>query len=834
MRRNNYLLIIILFLLCISVDAQDLTFDRLSEDLGVIDIKDVKDDIIYCDFNFTNTSDIPLRIWQVLSTCGCSTSLWSKTSYEPGDTGAVRLSYRPSLRKERRVTMHADVYMSLVDPESERTVYNLKMEFEIEGEREALTPFYKIEKSAEEVVPIQNADVYDTILERVADVYISRYSLKNEMRVIGLVNSMREGGYWQHIDYDCFFRTNWQPIEHLENIHALATAYVSPTSSYYGSPSLYSVIEEGMKYWDSSNPTSHNWWYNDIGGSQVLVEILVLLSRSQRDLPDILPKELYDSLSDKLAKSDSKKWTGANKLDIARHHLYRGCLLKNDSIVRSSANEVFFPVRITEQEGIQEDMSYQQHGAQLYMGGYGIVFVFGISEIAYMLSGTAYALPEDQQALFSRFVKDGFLKVFRGPYIDWSVTGRGISRRGIVDNRGKIEGRSIVSVIEWMGEVDPQNSEYYQQAKERFLNDSSVSLGIENENIMFYRSDYMVHNAPSYQATVRSVSNRCIKAENGNGENLLSSFMSDGAFNIRQSGDEYLDIFPVWEWDKIPGVTSAKTLPAIAAPWRVPGTSKLTGGVSDGSVGAFAYKHDDHGHQAIKGWFFWEDMVVALGAGITADKFDLHTTLDQSYLLSDVTFKQKKITTVDNTSVLLNNPEYIIHNQMAYVPLQDGNLLLRAGMQSGNWIDINYNQANRQVRKEVFNLIWEHPKGDTDASYSYLQIPAYKSIKQIKALRKSVEVVNTPILQAVYRESNNKAMAVFYGSSTYNVNNWQISVDRPSLLLIEGINSGNQLKITAVNLEGDSKPIQVNLQRGENKFEIKIETDKMRPSAVVL
>lgn len=31
--------------------------------------------------------------------------------------------------------------------------------------------------------------------------------------------------------------------------------------------------------------------------------------------------------------------------------------------------------------------------------------------------------------------------------------------------------------------------------------------------------------------------------------------MSDGATNIRVNGNEYADIFPVWEWDRIPGTT---------------------------------------------------------------------------------------------------------------------------------------------------------------------------------------------------------------------------------------------------------------------------------------
>lgn len=75
-------------------------------------------------------------------------------------------------------------------------------------------------------------------------------------------------------------------------------------------------------------------------------------------------------------------------MDIAIHHLVRGCLLKNDSIVRVNADEIFYPVQIVANEGIQEDLSYHQHGPQLYIGGYGTVFVDNIVRMGNILNGT--------------------------------------------------------------------------------------------------------------------------------------------------------------------------------------------------------------------------------------------------------------------------------------------------------------------------------------------------------------------------------------------------------------------------------------------------------------
>lgn len=129
-------------------------------------------------------------------------------------------------------------------------------------------------------------------------------------------------------------------------------------------------------------------------------------------------------------RSDPRKWTSANKMDIAIHHLVRGCLLKNDSIVRVNADEIFYPVQIVANEGIQEDLSYHQHGPQLYIGGYGTVFVDNIVRMGNILNGTKYAMNPEKLTLFSNFIRNTYFNVFRSRYLDFSVTGRGVSRKG--------------------------------------------------------------------------------------------------------------------------------------------------------------------------------------------------------------------------------------------------------------------------------------------------------------------------------------------------------------------------------------------------------------------
>ncbi|WP_081338039.1 polysaccharide lyase family 8 super-sandwich domain-containing protein [Vibrio mimicus] len=48
---------------------------------------------------------------------------------------------------------------------------------------------------------------------------------------------------------------------------------------------------------------------------------------------------------------------------------------------------------------------------------------------------------------------------------------------------------------------------------------------------------------------------RTLPIEQGNGENLLGVLISIGAHSIRIFGGEYNNIFPLWGWLKVPGVT---------------------------------------------------------------------------------------------------------------------------------------------------------------------------------------------------------------------------------------------------------------------------------------
>ena len=56
-------------------------------------------------------------------------------------------------------------------------------------------------------------------------------------------------------------------------------------------------------------------------------------------------------------------------------------------------------------------------------------------------------------------------------------------------------------------------------------------------------------------ASLKMASDRVMGVETMNGDNMKGYYMADGALYIYKDATEYYDIFPLWDWRKLPGVT---------------------------------------------------------------------------------------------------------------------------------------------------------------------------------------------------------------------------------------------------------------------------------------
>ena len=66
------------------------SFDRTVHDFGKID---TRDGAVSCTFEVTNISDSTMNIFAVTTTCGCTSSKWTRTDIAPGGTGTIEVTY---------------------------------------------------------------------------------------------------------------------------------------------------------------------------------------------------------------------------------------------------------------------------------------------------------------------------------------------------------------------------------------------------------------------------------------------------------------------------------------------------------------------------------------------------------------------------------------------------------------------------------------------------------------------------------------------------------------------------------------------------------------------
>lgn len=649
-------------------------------------------------------------------------------------------------------------------------------------------------------------------------------SIDNELSKFDNLN-----GAFTDVDYSSIQRTHWPPLIHINRLYDFAFAYTNPNNKYYKDETLFEKIQKGLEYWHERNPWCHNWWYNQIAEPQKLGLLLIQMRTGEKQLPKDLENKILERI--RHDGGNPAKWTGANRTDIALHWIYRACLLKDAETLESAMENIYSPIAYTTKEGFQYDNSYFQHGRQLYIGGYGDEILKGITQIAMYAHGTRFAIPDEKLQIISKFMRETYYPAIRGKYMLFDVMGRSISRPGTQD-------KSKASLFaRRMTVLDKKHEQEFNDIIDRIEGKKPSSHAIKTFHTHYFRADYTLHVRPEYTFDVRMVSKRTMRCEYGNGENLKTYFMSDGCTNIVRRGNEYDEIFPVWNWTRIPGVTAPQleNIPLAEKDWQTPGTSEFAGGVSDSIYGVSVYSYYDNYKNiqtgAQKSWFFFDDEVVCLGAGIrsTSDK-EVYTTVNQSLLNGNPMVSYKgKIKKLSKGETLIDNPEWIMHDKIAYIFPSGGKIISSALTQSGSWYDINHSINNKEsIHKEVFTLCINHEKEPYNGSYAYIVVPNMQNAQNVKRYisKDNIDIIaNNPDIQCVMHKTLGIYGIVFYAPNELRTQDFTIKVNRPCALILKNIRSQYPpvLHVAAPDQKTENVKIDISLSAKKTNSSYSIE-----------
>jgi len=635
-----------------------------------------------------------------------------------------------------------------------------------------------------------------------------------------LAKSLGPDGRWPDIDYADLSRSEWKPSSHLVRVLRMAAAYRHVADSGGPDDELKKTIAAALQWWLDHDLHNPNWWHNEIGVPKLLGQTALFLG-------DALDERQRAGIVNTMKRSNWSRWTGQNLVWGCQIQVMRGLVTHDDQTVRDGYGRLYEEVRIGPPlgEGVMPDFSFHQHGAQLYSGGYGLNFADDVGAFIYFSWGTAYQIPAATMAVYTQYMLDGLAWMTRGRFIDYSCAGREITRKG----KAAVPARSrdgaltniaasfrLDDVAERLASLEvPRRNEFAGFAARLAEKPGAAPL---SGNRHFWCSDYMTHQRPEFFASVRMFSSRLLNTEIINDEGKQSHHLADGCTLIYRRGDEYRDIFPVWDWSKIPGTTAEQIdLLAQKSNPRYKTDADFVGGVSDGTYGLAAQELHRESLRARKAWMMFEDGFAALGAGIDCDSSrPVVTSLNQCLQRGEVS----------------GSPEAgaVWHDGLAYVFPGKQNLRLTHGEQTGKWSDIGVG-PDRPVSENVFRLWIEHGARPQNATYAYFVFAGGEPAAAARLSKDSGLAIlsNSPELQAVRHHALKLTYAVFWNAGRLESGKLTLAVDQPCVLMLREIDGKRQMSVANPRNEA----LRVNVTIGSSRVTIDLPGGAMAGSSVV-
>ncbi|HMD01043.1 MAG TPA: polysaccharide lyase family 8 super-sandwich domain-containing protein, partial [Ferruginibacter sp.] len=387
-----------------------------------------------------------------------------------------------------------------------------------------------------------------------------------------LIKSVQPDGSWPGINYKDVSRTGFQHSRHLENMLSLARAFRKPGTEFYLNAEVKKTVSMALDFWIDHDFICENWWWNEMGTPNLMINILLLMDN---DLTDKQRKE-GARIANRANLQASGARPGGDLIQIDGMLGKQALFLRNEDTLVRVINVMISEIKIADGRGLQPDMSFHHRvdnviSTLTYGTGYASAFAYWAVKIA----GTKFKFPEEAIKLLIDYYLDGICQSMAfGMYPDPGAMNRDISRKGAMAPSGPGLAENLHKASSYRG--DEMDAIIQSRGKVK-------RLAISKDRF-YWHSEYYTQQRPGYFASVRMFSSRQNNMEQPhNEEGILNHHYSDGASFITRTGKEYYDIFPVWDWVKIPGTTITQK-PSIPH-WNQlakKGLRDFVGGVTDG------------------------------------------------------------------------------------------------------------------------------------------------------------------------------------------------------------------------------------------------------------
>lgn len=647
-------------------------------------------------------------------------------------------------------------------------------------------------------------DDFEIIKERVVSEVMK--GNPDDSRVEDILSRMNEDGSFNDINYEDLSRTAGFPHRrHTSDLVYLARAYKTKSSAHHKSAKVKEAIIKGLQYWTGHDFVGDNWHDNQISTPTNLSNLMLVIG-------DELPQELVEKAQPIIGRAHMNASGARPSGDriviagiVAKNLLFTNQREEFDNIIRLIEGEVKFS---TGERGMQHDYSFHHRVDRVNNTtsyGYG-KYANAFGEWSYYVSGTKYQFSVEKINHLVDYYLDGIYKqLVYGIYEDVSVKNRSIT------SKSNFEPRGVTEIERLLHSTDYRRAELEEIMRLR----KGESKPSQSFSKFFWQTEHFVFQRPDFYTTVRmySVRNRNME-EPYNGPGKPTHHRADGTNYLMLKGDEYHNIWPVYDWQKISGTTILQK-----PQWhpiemiQLDGLTEFVGAVTDDLYGAVAFDfisaHDKV--EARKSWFFFDKEYVCLGTGIRSKSpLPVATTVNQALMRSDVTVMQDGTAqTLPKGSHELNKVKWVYHDRVGYILPEPAKVNLSNQPEQGRWSDITdqKNISDELVTEDVFMLWFDHGKSPANASYSYIVVPAVteEELKNTAADNRGIEILAQN--QEIHAVKNNKlgiCQIAFYAAGEVEIQkNVKVKMDSPGMAMIRM--QGD--KITSLTLSDPSRKL---------------------------
>jgi len=562
-------------------------------------------------------------------------------------------------------------------------------------------------------------------------------------------STLNSSCYWPDINYFDHSIVVWLTSFHMRRITTMLQAITVNGSTILNDPTIMKNVHCALNVWLVNDWTNPNWWFNQIYIPLEATSQLLMLG----DNATSFEIEKIKAISYRSCWwLPSTYYVGTNLVWMIQVQLYRSLATRNTTGIEQGFSRMWQDVIIsnTTAEGVQPDWSYHFHSRLLLSASYGQDWANNILLFTQCSYHTEYQIDDQTLSLFVNFLIKGDAWMIVTDYWDWNTIGRFISEPG-----NGFQPKLATDWIRTIAQLVKSNETKIEldNLADRLDNKENVPPLIGSKN--FFVSDYHVHRRVNWTSSIRMQSWRTAATECLLNENLKGEHLGQGVLNLYRTGfNDYLDIFPIIDWQAINGITVEHDIPLEPCEdgrfkWI---KTSFVGGVSDDQYGLAMLDTASHNLTAQRSWHFYDDGIIALATNLTLTTPTTAWTTLASRLLPN---GQITICFFNSTIITLNDGNYsfpylqdkMLNVQWIYVSefntayvlqlQQEYNSVgVQLGVKTGTYSEISPFKKN--VTARLLTLYINHGLGPYTRDYNYMILPNV-TVESVPALIKTYD-----------------------------------------------------------------------------------------------